>query len=156
MKRRHLKNKHYQPYHLKQCFHPYTKWEDYKAGMWRDVSKEEEEQFFENAVKFTGNPDLYGSWMLKVIEIWKYSCEQNLSDVQINRQAWIGQAACCLALGCPEYITRQAWNTLTKTQQDKANKKADEAIKAWEMKQYEKISQSRCFYRNTKQSILGV
>lgn len=153
MKKRRLKNKRHP---LAQVFYPYIKWEDFQAGMWRDVNKEDEKIYFEKAVKFTGDSNLYGSWMLKVIEKWTYACEQNLSDFQINRQAWIGQAACCLAFGCPEYITRQAWNTLTKTQQDKANKKADEAIKRWEELQYEKTHGSRCPYRNYIQSVLGV
>lgn len=75
--------------------------------------------------------------MLKVADSWEYSCEHNLTDSGINKQAWIGHAACCLAIGCPEYITRQAWWHLTKQQQDDANKKADEAIRYWEDKHQE-------------------
>jgi len=141
---------------MKRIYHQYNEWEEFHAGMWRDVSREQDEKYYFEAIEFTGDHELYGNWMLKVIDAWPNSCEHNLSDIHINRQAWIGHAACCLAIGCPEHITRRAWHVLSKDQQDKANKKADEAIKAWETKQYEKISRSRCFYRNTIQSVLGV
>jgi hypothetical protein len=70
--------------------------------------------------------------MLKAIDLWPVSCEHNLSCTGMNRQAWIGHAACCIATGCPEHITRLAWHTLTQKQQDEANAKADFAIKTWE------------------------
>ena len=141
---------------MKRVYHPYNLWEEFHAGMWRDVNQIDDEIYYQEAIKFTGNHELYGSWMLKVTEQWKYSCEHNLSCTSMNRQAWIGHAACCLAIKCPEQITRRAWHCLTKDQQDKANKKADEAIAKWESKQYENVSKFGCLYRNTKQSILGV
>jgi len=141
---------------MKRIYHPYTLWEEYGAGMWRSVSKEDEESYIQKAIEFTGNYELYGKWMLKVIETWKYSCEHNLTDTSINRQAWVGHAACCLAIGCPEHITRRAWHFLTQEQQDKANKKADEAILRWENKQNEKIPQGKCIRSSTKQGILGI
>jgi hypothetical protein len=36
-----------------------------------------------------------------------------------------------MAIKCPEDIVRQAWGYLTPEQQDKANKKAEEAIEIW-------------------------
>lgn len=141
---------------MKRIYHPYTKWEEYHAGMWRDLPHEEEEDFLKKAIKFTGNAELYGNWMLKVVEQWKYSCEQNLSDTSINRQAWVGHAACCLAIGCPEHITRRAWHCLSQEQQDEANKKADEAIERWEKMQYEKISTGKRVECSTIQSVLGI
>lgn len=141
---------------MKRIYHPYNEWEDFHAGMWRDVSTDEEEEYFQKAVTFTSDPELYGSWMLKVVDEWEKSCEHNLSCTSINRQAWIGQAACCLAIGCPEHITRRAWNNLSKDTQDEDNRKADTAIELWESKYYEKILKTRCVHRNTKQSVLGV
>jgi len=106
-------------------------WEDYKNGMWRKITNEERQDYLLKAISFTGNTELYGSWMLKVIEEWPYTCEQNLTDNAINQQAFIGHCACCLAIGCPEDITREAWWHLTQEQQDKANLKADYAIFKW-------------------------
>lgn len=119
---------------MKRIYHPYWDWEDYKAGMWRNISKEEETKYLSKAIEFTGNAELYGQWMLKVIELWPIACEHNLSATGINRQAWIGHSACCLAINCPEQVTRLAWHNLTQKQQDEANAKADYAIKLWEEK----------------------
>lgn len=117
-----------------QIYHHYSKWEDYNAGMWRKATREDERKYLEMAIQFTGNSELYGEWMIKVTEQWPFSCEHNLTDVEQNRRAWIGHAAVCLAIGCPESITRMAWAYLTKDQQDKANAVADYAISLWERK----------------------
>ncbi len=117
---------------MKRIWHHYRIWEDYKAGMWRTVSGAEREEMLQDAIEFTGDAELYGSWMLKVIEQWPIACEQNLTDTGMNRKAWIGHAACCLATGIPEDITRSAWRELTELQQDTANAKAQEAIDLWE------------------------
>lgn len=117
---------------MKRIWHPYTKWEDYRDGMWRVSSKTEREDLLPKARAFTGDPDLYGGWMLKVLTEYPIACEQNLSDTHQNRRAWIGHAACCLGIGCPEDVTREAWGSLNEDQQTKANAKADEAIQRWE------------------------
>jgi hypothetical protein len=117
---------------MKRVYHPYHKWEEYHEGMWRSVSGKERETFLQEAITFTGDHELYGDFMLQVIQDWPYSCEHNLTCMSINRKAWIGRAACCIGINCPEDIVREAWAYLTQEQQDKANAKADEAIKKWE------------------------
>ena len=52
---------------MKQKYYHYTKWEDYKNGMWRAVTKDEEEQYLAKAITFTGNAELYGKYMLRVM-----------------------------------------------------------------------------------------
>jgi hypothetical protein len=115
-----------------RIFHRYEKWEDYKAGMWRTVDKISAERFLREAIAFTGNAEVYGEWMMRVIVLWPLACEHNLTDDTQNRKAWIGHAACQLAIECPEYITRSAWGYLNKNQQDEANAMADLAIARWE------------------------
>lgn len=117
---------------MRRIYHPYWKWEDFKAGMWRKVTADEESEFLRKAIEFTGNAELYGSFMLRVAKEWPFACEQNLSSPSVNRRAWIGHAACCLAIQCPEYITRQAWWMLTEEQRVAADAQADAAISAWE------------------------
>ena len=90
------------------------------------------------AIDFTGNHILYGMYMMKVADSWKYSCEHNLSFLGQNRRAWIGHAACAYALHLPEDIVREAWSNLTEEQQRLANNEADNAIKYWERKQCQK------------------
>lgn len=117
---------------LQQIYHHYEKWEEYHCGMWRIVTGEERIKMLKKAIEFIGNTQLYGKYMMKVLDQWPASCEQNMTCSSLNRQAWIGQAACCLSTGSPESVTRAAWRFLTKQQQDEANHKADLAITEWE------------------------
>lgn len=122
---------------MKRIWHPYTVWEDFLQGMWRIVPKCEETLWLDVAVWFTGDNDLYGQWMLKVINELPLACEHNLTNDAMNRWAWIGHAACCLATGCPEYITRRAWGLLDETQRTLANARAAIALQIW-VDNYEK------------------
>lgn len=117
---------------MKRKYYPYTVWEDYKAGMWRKVSSREEAKYLDEAIRFTGNYEEYGIYMMKVVKVWPISCSHNLTDTTQNRKAWVGHAACCMAINCPEYITRQAWGYLTEMQQKLANDQAQLAIEWWE------------------------
>ena len=120
---------------MKRIWHRYEKWED--LGMWENKPKEIEEKLLIEAIDFTGNADLYGSYMMRVVKEYPLACEHNLTAKGINKKAWVGHAACWMAIGCPEHVTRLAWKHLTEEQQDKANNKAQEAIDYW-MEQNEK------------------
>ena len=117
---------------MKRIWHHYEVWEDYQAGMWRSVPASERQTRLERAIEFTGNAVLYGSYMRRVIVEWPLACEHNLTDVSQNRKAWVGHAATCLAIDCPEDITRSAWGHLSQQQQDEANAQAQAAIEEWE------------------------
>jgi len=113
-------------------WHPYWLWEEVKHNMWGVVDNRKE--WLEKAIEFTGDHVLYGGWMIKVADSWKYSCEHNLTKVGTNRRAWIGHAAVAMAIQCPEDIVREAWGYLSEQQQELANLEADKAIKYWEEK----------------------
>jgi len=115
---------------FKRVYHHFLDWEEVNHNMWGTVSNRK--LYLKRAIEFTGNHKLYGRFMIRVVNEWKNSCENALTDESINKKAWIGHAACALALGCPEDITRQAWGFLTDEQRVLANRKADEAIKLWE------------------------
>ena len=115
---------------MKQVWHRYEHWEDYKAGMWRKVTNEDE--LLKVAIEFTGDHIRYGAAMLRAIVEWPISAENNLTDQNINQRAWVGHAGACIEMNLPEYIVRQAWGMLTKQQQDLANMAADAAIAAWQ------------------------
>jgi hypothetical protein len=100
--------------------------------MWGNVK--DKAQWLQKAIDFTGDYELYGSWMLRVIDVWPKSCEQNLTKLDTNRKAWIGHAAVALAIQCPEDIVRQAWGFLSDKQQKLANQKAQYAINKWEIR----------------------
>jgi len=103
--------------------------------MWKKV--DDRDKYLKIAVEFTGDHERYGAAMFQVLQLWPISCEHNLSDKSQNRKAWIGHAACAIAIGCPEDIVRQAWHMLTDEQRVAANKAADTAINQWEQSQQE-------------------
>lgn len=117
---------------ISRVYIPYYAWEETYTSMWR--SAEDRKKSLSVAVKFTGDHKKYGKWMFEVVKRWPVSCVHNLSCRGSNRQAWIGHAACALALDLPEDIVRQAWSLLSEDQQNKANKQADNAIELWEQK----------------------
>lgn len=117
---------------LKRIWLPINDWEEIRFNMWGDVSNRH--LFLQKAVIFTGNHRLYGRYMQRVTLEWPNSCINALTDYNLNRKAWIGHAACALALRCPEDITRQAWGLLTDEQRILANRQASRAIQSWEVR----------------------
>jgi len=124
---------------MKRIFHPYWKWEEARHNMWGTA--DDKEKSLREAVEFTGDHLLYGSYMCRVINEWEFSCEHNLTDLSQNRRAWLGHAACALAMFCPEDIVRSAWAKLTRIQQVKANLQAEKYINMWESRQIGGVSQ---------------
>ena len=117
---------------LKRIWLPIDAWEEIGHNMWGDVPNRRIALY--RAQIFTGNHRLYGRYMQRVTVEWPNSCINALTDYSLNRKAWIGHAACALALRCPEDITRQAWGLLTDEQRTLANRQASGAIQSWEMR----------------------
>jgi len=115
---------------LDRVYHPYWDWEEIDFNMWGNV--DDRKLWLKRAIAFTSDHKKYGRFMMRVAKEWPISCENALTDRTINRKAWIGHAACALAIGCPEDITREAWGYLDYEQQLLANKEADRAIQFWE------------------------
>jgi len=113
-----------------RVYHPVNEWEEIEANMWGEVSNRS--AFLKKAIAFTSDHKKYGRFMIKVTTEWPISCENALTDKNLNRKAWIGHAATALALACPEDITREAWGHLTDDQRTLANREADRAISIWE------------------------
>ena len=117
---------------LKRIWLPIDTWEEIGLNMWGEVVNRR--LYLQKAEIFTGNHRLYGRYMQRVTVEWPNSCINALTDYNLNRKAWIGHAACALALRCPEDITRQAWGLLTDEQRILANSQANRAIQSWEMR----------------------
>jgi hypothetical protein len=69
--------------------------------------------------------------MNRVFVEWPHSCEQFLTNEQINRVAWLGQASMCIETGISSAF-RGGFKMLSAIQQQQANIAAEMAIKAWE------------------------
>jgi hypothetical protein len=90
------------------------------------------EDLYKNVIHILGDEINCYNAMNRVINEWVISCEQNLSNITINRKSWLGWAACSIQSKIPEIITRKAWFLLSLEQQEMANKIADDIIKKWE------------------------
>jgi len=118
---------------IKQIFIPYTKWECFNNGMWSKVGdKQKELEMIHNAYLFTKDHTIYGQAMRDVVFIWQNSMLNFLSNLSINRKAYIGHCAVMYKIKIPEYIVRLAWKQLTEKEQNLANKEAENTIKLWE------------------------
>lgn len=120
---------------MKQYYTDYKNWEDFKAGMW---NQSEDEDFHEHAATETLKHPRAA--MERVINEWPETTRCNLTNLSCNRKSWLGQAACCIETGVPEYITRRVWNRLDKAIKDNANQIAKEIIESWEKSYLEEQS----------------
>ena len=115
---------------MERIFHHYDKWEDYHAGMY-DESKDGRKERVKEAAHILGTPSLCKKAMEKVVSEWKIATEYNLSNAEINRKAWLGQAACSCYAGIHEDETREAWGIMTEPQRIEANRIAASIIRKW-------------------------
>lgn len=115
---------------MQRIFYHFSLWEDFLAGMY-DESKDGRKERVHKAAYILGTPDICREAMEKVIAEWQIATEYNLSNAEINRKAWLGQAACSCYAGIHEDETREAWGIMTEAQRIEANKIAAQIIKRW-------------------------
>ena len=115
---------------MERIFHHYNKWEDFHAGMYAE-SKEGRKERVKQAASILGTPSLCRKAMEKVVSEWRVATEYNLSNAEINRKAWLGQAACSCYAGIHEDETREAWGIMTEAQRTEANRIAASIIRKW-------------------------
>lgn len=121
---------------MKQIWHHYTTWEDFQNGMYDEV-KEGRQERIKKAVEILTDTELLYQCMKRVTKEWKFATEQELTNMSINHQAFLGQAACNIHAGVKEDETREAWGYLTKYQRYAANRIANRVDKEWVM-EYER------------------
>lgn len=117
---------------IKRLYEPYWNWEDYINGMWLKLEKHNEADMLYQAVQFTSNWIEYGNAMGEVIKAWPITMRNSLTNLSINRRAFLGHCACSYKFNCPEYITRQAWHIITEQQRIDADRIAESHIKKYE------------------------
>lgn len=114
-----------------RIFHTYEKWECHKAGFYANtkegMSKEECEEAYR---EFLSDSSRFSDALEHVIVEWKHSCEHYLTNVAMNRIAWLGQAAACYAMGIPSAF-RSGFYLLTEQQQSEANQVALTYLNKW-------------------------
>jgi hypothetical protein len=118
---------------LKRIYHPYTLWEDYKAGFYDNVSGKAKQSKIDKVLEMFNSSKLTEKYMNKVIDEWVYSCEHNLTNESMNKIAYIGQAACCLYAGVPCDLTMRGWKLLSQDIRDRSDKIANKLINKWKL-----------------------
>jgi hypothetical protein len=117
---------------MKQFFAHYSKWEDYKSGMFNVYFNGDYNKQIELSANLLKQPSLFYDVCKQLINDWIIASKVNLSNCQQNRRAWLGAAACCYNLGSPEFITRLAWSTLSDEEKNIANNIATKIIVEFE------------------------
>ena len=114
-----------------RIFHTFDKWEAVPAGFFapgiKGRSKEECEAEYG---AFLADLKEFEAGILKVFKEWPNSCEHNLTNSSMNRIAWIGQAAACVARGLPSTY-RGGFAALSETKQSAANELALKHLNIW-------------------------
>jgi ParB-like chromosome segregation protein Spo0J len=114
-----------------RIFHTHDKWECYKAGFYATHKDGMNKKQCEDSYRiFLSDIPRFAAALEKVITEWKHSCEHYLTNVAMNRIAWIGQAALCYDMGIPSTF-RGGFFLLTPEQQEAANQCALEYLNKW-------------------------
>ena len=119
-----------------RILHTFDKWECYPAGFYEDnppegMSIEDCEIKYK---EFLSDTELFGQVLQSVIDNWIRSCEHYLTNENMNRIAWLGQAALCYKYHIPSRF-RGGYNLLTSEQQRKADLTALKYLNKW-LKKY--------------------
>jgi hypothetical protein len=118
---------------MQRVYHTWDKWECYPAGFYesnckgRDLTKQEAEAEY---CEFLRDDNLFRSALERVLKEWPASCEHYLSNENMNRIAWLGQASVCISRGIPSCF-RGGFNMLEKHEQDRADATALEYLNRW-------------------------
>jgi hypothetical protein len=116
---------------MNRIYHPWDKWECYKCGFFNSsklgMTKEEGEEAYS---KFFKNLDSFETGMNRVFREWPNSCEHNLTNISLNRVAWLGQAAACIQEGLVSDY-RAGFSLLSDQEQREANSLALKHLYIW-------------------------
>jgi len=117
---------------MKRIYHHFERWECVKAGFYetspphgihKELAKEMYAEFLSNIPRFQNALD-------RVLKEWPNSCDQFLSNENINRIAWLGQASMCIETGIPSEF-KSGFRLLSLDQQRVANKAALVCLNKW-------------------------
>jgi len=119
---------------INPIYKPFWEWECFQNGMYENIVLREN---IENAKKLLCNKNEFKKYCLCVLDEWSNSVNHHLSQKTINKQAYLGQAACCYKYKCTEREVRVAWSEVGDVERYKANEVADIVIKEYERRYIE-------------------
>lgn len=114
-----------------RIFHTWDKWECHKAGFYATAHPKLTRPQAEEAYRaFLSNPARFEAALKGVVTEWKHSCEHYLTNVSMNRIAWLGQAAAAYAMQMPS-MYRGGFYLMTEAEQNAANALALKYLNVW-------------------------
>ncbi len=116
---------------MNRIYHTWDKWECFPAGFYsnRHLTKTDEDCREEYA-DFLRDLEAFEEALEAVTMEWKNSCEHYLTNENMNRIAWLGQASMCYSRGVPS-IYRGGFNRLTSDEKRAANEMALKWLNIW-------------------------
>jgi hypothetical protein len=112
---------------MQRIYHPWYEWECFKAGFY---SSETVEHGKEKYAEFLSDLRRFEVGINHVFTSWRKSCEQFVTNENINRIAWIGQSSMCIMHQVPSRY-RGGFYLLSDIQQRKANGLAHKYLLKW-------------------------
>ena len=116
---------------MTRIYHTWDKWECYPAGFYENkhatLSDDECRAAYRDLLS---DIPRFEAALERVITEWKNSCEHYLTNENMNRLAWLGQASLCLTLGIPAEF-RGGFMLLTAAQKKAANEAALRFLNKW-------------------------
>ena len=106
----------------------YTQWEDWQAGMYRHNSTLTKTK---EAAAILSSPSMFYEAGSQAIAAWPNATAQNLTNLYVNHQPWIGRVACSYVAGATIADTTTAWCSLSPSTQIAANQVADYIADKW-------------------------
>jgi len=110
---------------MKRFYAHYNTWEAYHAGLYKLGINE---AMVENSITLLTDTKLFEETAGEVLNKWPISTKINMTNPSRNKQAWVGQSACCYKYGSNEDSTKEAWNKMNEADKQKANIIADNII----------------------------
>lgn len=122
---------------MERIYHRYELWECFKNGFFRNVSGAEKKELQKKVIELFEDSIKTEMYMNKVINEWVYSCEHNLTNISLNRVAWLGQSACCLYAKIPYSITMETWRLVEEGKRNIACEIAEKIISKYEQQNFQ-------------------
>lgn len=117
---------------MKRIYHTWEKWECYPAGFYNDDPPRDmtAQEATESYMYFLRDLPRFEKALARVIQEWPRSCEHYLSNENMNRIAWLGQASMCIEAGVPA-VFRGGYNLLSDDEQKAADSMALKYLNIW-------------------------
>ncbi len=115
---------------MKRIYHPWDKWEDYKFNFYGGQNFEHDKSLQKYA-DLLKDLHKFETALKVIIKEWKYSMEHNLSNKDMNRIAYLGQAANAYVNKVPSAVSMGGYNLLTSDEQIAADRLAEKYLNLW-------------------------